>query len=82
MNPKIDKLSREILKVKAKINEQQAKLRDLEKQKNELENTDIVALVRSYSMTPQELAEFLSRGQRVTPAVQVDAPKEDRTSEI
>lgn len=58
MNPKIEKLAKDIEKTKAKIAEQQARLRDLEKQKTELENTDFVAVARSYHLTPQELAEF------------------------
>ncbi len=36
-----------IEKVKAKISEQQSWLRELERQKTELENTEIVELVRS-----------------------------------
>lgn len=63
MNPKIEKLAKDIEKAKAKIAEQQAKLRDLEKQKTELENTDFVAVARSYHLTPQELAEFLKTRQ-------------------
>ena len=63
MNPKIEKLAKDIEKTKAKIAEQQAKLRDLEKQKTELENTDFVAVARSYHLTPQELAEFLKTRQ-------------------
>ena len=63
MNPKIDKLAKDIEKNKATIAEQQARLRDLEKQKTELENTDFVAVARSYHLTPQELAEFLKTRQ-------------------
>ena len=63
MNPKIEKLAKDIEKTKAKIAEQQARLRDLEKQKTELENTDFVAVARSYHLTPQELAEFLKTRQ-------------------
>ena len=63
MNPKIEKLEKEIDKTKTKIAEMQAKLRDLEKQKTELENTDFVAVARSYHLTPQELAEFLKTRQ-------------------
>ena len=48
MNPKIEKLAKDIEKTKAKIAEQQARLQDLEKQKTELENTDFVAVARSY----------------------------------
>lgn len=73
MNPKIEKLAKDIEKTKAKIAEQQARLRDLEKQKTELENTDFVAVARSYHLTPQELAEFLKMRQMASsqaPSVQ------------
>ena len=63
MNPKIEKLAKDIEKTRAKIAEQQARLRELEKQKTELENTDFVAVARSYHLTPQELAEFLKTRQ-------------------
>ena len=46
MNPKIEKLAKDIEKTKAKIAEQQARLQDLEKQKTELENTDFVAVAQ------------------------------------
>ena len=59
MNPKIEKLEKEIEKTKTKIAEMQAKLHKLEEQKTELENTDYVSIARSYNMTPAELAEFL-----------------------
>lgn len=59
MNPKIGKLEKEIEKTKARIAEMQSKLRDLEKQKTELENTDYVAVARSFHLSPEELAEFL-----------------------
>lgn len=63
MNPKIEKLGIEIAKTKAKIETMQAKLREMEKQKTELENTDYVSIARSYDMTPAELAEFLKAMQ-------------------
>lgn len=63
MNPKIEKLKKEIEKTREKIAEMQAKLRDLEKQKTELENTDIVAIVRSLDLSPQELAAFIKERQ-------------------
>ena len=74
MNPKIEKLAKDIEKAKAKIAEQQARLRDLEKQKTELENTDFVAVARSYHLTPQELAEFLKTRQMAS--VQEPSPQE------
>lgn len=58
MNPKIEKLEKEIEKTKSRIADMQGKLRELEKQKTELENTDFVAVARSYNLTPGELAEF------------------------
>lgn len=74
MNPKIEKLAKDIEKTKAKITELQARLRDLEKQKTELENTDFVAVARSYHLTPQELAEFLKMRK-------MDSDKEPLTQE-
>lgn len=58
MNPKIEKLEKEIEKTKTKIAEMQAKLHKLEEQKTELENTDYVAVARSFKLTPQQLADF------------------------
>lgn len=63
MNPKIEKLEKEIDRTKTKIAEMQTKLRKLEEQKTELENTDYVAVARSFKLTPQELAEFLKTRQ-------------------
>ena len=74
MNPKIEKLAKDIEKTKAKIAEQQSRLQDLEKQKTELENTDFVAVARSYHLTPQELAEFLKTRQMAS--AQESSPQE------
>lgn len=74
MNPKIEKLAKDIEKTKAKIAEQQTRLQDLEKQKTELENTDFVAVARSYHLTPQELAEFLKTRQMAS--AQESSPQE------
>ena len=74
MNPKIEKLAKDIEKTKAKIAEQQARLQDLEKQKTELENTDFVAVARSYHLTPQELSEFLKTRQMAS--AQESSPQE------
>ena len=59
MNNKLNKLQMEIDKIKQKITEQQAKLRELEQQKTEIENTEIVELVRSMKMNTGELSSFL-----------------------
>ena len=61
MNPKIPKLREELNKNKAKISELQARGRDLERQLRELENTDIVGLVRESGMTLEDFAALLRR---------------------
>ena len=74
MNPKIEKLAKDIEKTKATIAEQQARLQVLENLKTELENTDFVAVARSYHLTPQELAEFLKTRQMAS--AQESSPQE------
>jgi septal ring factor EnvC (AmiA/AmiB activator) len=71
MNPKIAKINAEIDKTKAKISEFQTRLRELERQRTEIENTEIVELVRGVDATPQELAAFIRafREQSGTPSL-------------
>lgn len=59
MNQKIQKIVTEIEKVKSRIATQQARLRELEQQKTELENTEIVGMVRGLEVTPEELATII-----------------------
>lgn len=59
MNPKIEKLREEHGKNKAKISTLQARNRELEKQIRELENTEIIGLVRAHGMSPEDLAELI-----------------------
>lgn len=54
-NNKIDRINKEIAKTREKITEYQNKLKGLEAQKTEAENLEIVQLVRSMRLTPQEL---------------------------
>ena len=58
-NNKIDRINKEIAKTREKITEYQNKLKGLEAQKTEAENLEIVQLVRSMRMTPQELNAML-----------------------
>ena len=53
---KIERIDKEIQKTREKITEYQNRLRGLEAQKTEAENLQIVQLVRSMRLTPQELA--------------------------
>lgn len=57
---KIDKIDRELEKAREKAAEWQAKIRELEKQKQEEENSQIVQAVRSLKLTPAELMAFLN----------------------
>ena len=59
---KIERIDKEIQKTREKITEYQNKLRGLEAQKTEAENLQIVQLVRSMRLTPQELTAKLSGG--------------------
>ena len=56
---KIERIEKEIQKTREKITEYQNKLRGLEAQKTEAENLQIVQLVRSLRLTPQELTAML-----------------------
>lgn len=80
MNPKIAKLQKEIDKTKARIAEMQDKLRDLEKQKTELENTDYVAIARSFHLTPQQLSDFL-KSQQASPSGIILSQKQEEMNE-
>ena len=59
-NTKLDRIERDIEKTRAKILEYQKRLKDLEAQKIEEENAQIIALVRSMRLTPAELTALLS----------------------
>ena len=59
---KIERIDREIEKTREKITEYQNRLKGLEAQKTEAENLQIVQLVRSMRLTPQELTDMLSGG--------------------
>jgi len=63
LNPKIQKITDEIEKLRQKIITGQVRLRDLERQKLELENADIVAAVRSMDVRPEELHALIARLQ-------------------
>lgn len=59
MNPKIERVCKDIDKTKGKISELQARLRELERQKTELENTEIVETVRGMDISLADLAAML-----------------------
>ena len=61
MNPKINRLRSELEKNNGKIATLQAKNRDLEKQIRELENLDIIGMVREQGMTMEQFAELFQK---------------------
>lgn len=68
MNPKILKLREELDKNRNKIADLQAKNRELEKKLRELEDTDIIGMVREHGMTMEEFIELFHkmRGTQTT----------------
>ena len=59
MNPKIQKLREEFQKNTDKINSLKARNKEIEKKITELENTDIVGMVRAQGLTLEQFAELL-----------------------
>jgi len=60
MNQKINKITEEINKVEAQITRLQERLPTLKKKRAGLENTEIIRLVRSSNVPPDELAAFIA----------------------
>ncbi len=67
---KLERIIAEIERTKETISKQQGRLRELEAQKTEAENLQIVQMVRALRMTPAELFTFLQGRQdnATTPA--------------
>ena len=86
MNPKMQSLCNDIEKTKGKITELQARLRDLERRKTELENSEIVGIMRGIDVAPEELADFIKafKEQRQPPASPVSStiPASEKEEEI
>ena len=60
MNPKIQKLRGELEKNTEKISKLQARNTELKQQIQELENLDIIGMVRESGVTPEKLAAMLA----------------------
>ena len=76
---KLEKIDRELEKAREKAAEWQAKIKDLEKQRQEEENSMIVQAVRSLKLTPAELAAFFN-DPNITTSGQL-GPKPEETKE-
>ena len=76
MNPKIKKIDAEYEKNAAKITRLQGRQRELEKERLELENTDIIGLVRGMGLTPDQLAALIQSGGAAVPATDPEQKEE------
>ena len=57
--PKMERLKADLLRAREKASEWQARVRDIERQITELENTEILQAVRSVAASPEDLRELL-----------------------
>ena len=80
MNPKIKKINTEYEKNAAKIAELQARQAELSKQRTELENLDIIGLVRSMGLDPDQLAALIHTARADQPSAPDPAPVEQEES--
>ena len=62
MAKRLSRIERDIERLKEKISEYQQQLKELEDAKTEQENLQIIQLVRSMNMKPDEFAAFLRSG--------------------
>lgn len=80
---KIQKIDNELEKAREKAAEWAAKVRELERQRQEEENSQIVQAVRSLKLTPEALAVFLSNpGNLAATSGQVGPKSEDNKKEV
>lgn len=77
MKPKIEKINAEYEKNAAKIAELQARQAELEKQRTALENTEIIGLVRTMGLTPDQLAAIIRSARSVQTAKPESAPERE-----
>jgi hypothetical protein len=73
-NPKIEKVKEQIAKTKEIISDYQTKLRELEKQKTELENLAVIAMFRKEKLDENEFSRLLHSMRKDEPETQEPAP--------
>ena len=82
MNPKFKKIDAEYEKNAEKISALQNRQKELEKQRRELENLDIVGLVRGMGMTAEELAALMKASRENRPVSDQNKQEENVHEEI
>lgn len=80
MNPKLQKLRGELEKNTEKIRKLQSRNAELKQQIQELENIDIIGMVRECGLTPENLADLLAKIQASPKAAEIQE-KEDTSIE-
>lgn len=83
-NSKLDRIEKDIAKTRAKILEQQNRLKALEAQKTEEENAQIVQMVKAVHLDGAQLAAFLAayaNGEIFLPQQEAAYPAEQEDSE-
>ncbi len=78
---KLEKIDQELEKARAKAAEWQARIKELEKQRQEEENLQIVQLVRSVNLTPDALAAFLKEHKTTSGQLGPKSEKEEVTTD-
>lgn len=61
MNPRIEKLNKDIARTREQVTQAQARLREMEQRRTELENTEIVAAFRAADIPLSELPSFIQQ---------------------
>ena len=82
MSPKFKKIDVEYAKNAAKISALQNRQKELEKQRRELENLDIVGLVRGMGMTAEELSALMKASRENRPVSDQNKQEENVHEEI
>lgn len=80
MNPKVAKLKEEREKNCEKITALQARNKKIDVSITEIENTDIIGMVRDFAFSPDQLMELL-RAMKKTPMPNITERTEDETLE-
>ena len=74
---RIDKLKAELSKAREKAAEWQARAKEIERQITELENTEILQMVRDVAASPEELRELLDWIRTAKELPQMDSAKKE-----
>lgn len=76
MNKQLNKLRAANVKDRAKVDMLLARIRERNEKITELENVDILGIVREYKLTPEMLAEILAKTPFNTQIKKEDKPNE------